>query len=80
MKEPRRTRKKLNKRKCGVTETTIKKKKLKITCFQQEKKNKGPEEEERWLIDSGCTNHMTPNEKIFVRINTSINVPIRVGN
>ncbi|XP_013632891.1 PREDICTED: uncharacterized protein LOC106338468 [Brassica oleracea var. oleracea] len=25
-------------------------------------------------------NHMTPNEKIFVRLNTNINVPIRVGN
>ena len=37
-------------------------------------------EEERWRIDSGCTNHMTPNEKIFVRLNTNINVPIRVGN
>lgn len=37
-------------------------------------------EENLWLIDSGCTNHMTPNEKVFSRINTNIKVPIRVGN
>ncbi|KAL1191258.1 hypothetical protein V5N11_001492 [Cardamine amara subsp. amara] len=36
--------------------------------------------ERTWLIDSGCTNHMTPNERIFVKIDTSIKVPIRVGN
>lgn len=33
-----------------------------------------------WLIDSGCTNHMTPNEKLFKRLDTSFNVPIRVGD
>lgn len=48
--------------------------------FPARQEEQGPEEEERWLIDNGCTNHMIPNEKIFVRINTSINVPIRVGN
>ncbi|KAL1214980.1 Retrovirus-related Pol polyprotein from transposon TNT 1-94 [Cardamine amara subsp. amara] len=37
-------------------------------------------EENSWLIDSGCTNHMTPNEKLFIKINTDFKVPIRVGN
>lgn len=33
-----------------------------------------------WLIDSGCTSHMTPYEKLFIRLNTNIKVPIQVGN
>lgn len=33
-----------------------------------------------WLIDSGCTNHMTPNEKLFIKINSNIKAPIRIGN
>ncbi|XP_010436687.1 PREDICTED: uncharacterized protein LOC104720492 [Camelina sativa] len=33
-----------------------------------------------WLIDSGCTNHMTKEERYFSHINRSIKVPIRVGN
>lgn len=33
-----------------------------------------------WLIDSECTNHMTPSEKLFARINTNINGHICVGN
>lgn len=37
-------------------------------------------EEGMWLIDSGCTNHMIANEKLFTRVDTNINVPIRVGN
>lgn len=40
---------------------------------------KGGKENE-WLIDSGCTSHMTPYEKLFTRLNTNIKVPIQVGN
>lgn len=37
-------------------------------------------EENTWLIDSGCTNHMTPNDNLFIKINKNIKVPIRIGN
>ncbi|KAG7570493.1 Zinc finger CCHC-type [Arabidopsis thaliana x Arabidopsis arenosa] len=37
-------------------------------------------EEDTWLIDSGCTNHMTPNENMFVRIDSTFQVPILIGN
>ncbi|KAG7543596.1 Zinc finger CCHC-type [Arabidopsis thaliana x Arabidopsis arenosa] len=37
-------------------------------------------EENNWLIDSGCTNHMTPNDNLFIKINKNIKVPIRIGN
>ncbi|XP_023633452.1 uncharacterized protein LOC111829048 [Capsella rubella] len=33
-----------------------------------------------WLVDSGCTNHMTKEERYFSHIDRSIKVPIRVGN
>ncbi|XP_074299303.1 uncharacterized protein LOC141630369 [Silene latifolia] len=29
---------------------------------------------EKWLIDSGCTNHMTNNSNIFCKLDTSVNV------
>ncbi|CAA7014800.1 unnamed protein product [Microthlaspi erraticum] len=36
--------------------------------------------EDVWLVDSGCTNHMTKEERYFSSINKSVKVPIRVGN
>ncbi|KAA3479300.1 pleiotropic drug resistance protein 3-like [Gossypium australe] len=33
-----------------------------------------------WLIDSGCTNHMTPNETIFKSIDRSFSTRVKVGN
>lgn len=33
-----------------------------------------------WLVDSGCTNHMTKEVKHFTKLDRSINVPIKVGN
>lgn len=33
-----------------------------------------------WLVDSGCTNHMTKEESYFTRLDRSIKIPIRVGN
>ncbi|KAA3488095.1 pleiotropic drug resistance protein 3-like [Gossypium australe] len=33
-----------------------------------------------WLIDNGCTNHMTPNATIFKSINRSFNTRLKVGN
>ena len=35
---------------------------------------------ERWLIDSGCTPHMTNNSSIFCKLDSSIKVPVRMGN
>lgn len=36
--------------------------------------------EDVWLVHSGCTNHMTKNERSFTRLDRSIKVPIKVGN
>ncbi|KAG7563872.1 Integrase catalytic core [Arabidopsis suecica] len=36
--------------------------------------------EDVWLVDSGCTNHMTKEERYFTRLDKSIQVPIKVGN
>ncbi|XP_017624695.1 uncharacterized protein LOC108468317 [Gossypium arboreum] len=33
-----------------------------------------------WLIDSGCTNHMTPNAAIFKSIDKSFKTRVKVGN
>ena len=33
-----------------------------------------------WLIDSGCTNHMTYRFEIFTSINNSVRIPIKMGN
>ncbi|XP_052477095.1 uncharacterized protein LOC128032530 [Gossypium raimondii] len=33
-----------------------------------------------WLIDSGCTNHMTPNAAIFKNIDRSFKTMVKVGN
>ena len=37
-------------------------------------------EETKWLIDNGCTNHMTKEEKFFFQLDRSINSTIRLGN
>ena len=37
-------------------------------------------EENMWLIDSGCTNHMTSHEHLFTNLDFGFNVPILVGN
>lgn len=36
--------------------------------------------EEVWLIDSGATNHMTKEERFFITLDTSVQIPIRIGN
>ncbi|GKV28915.1 hypothetical protein SLEP1_g37901 [Rubroshorea leprosula] len=33
-----------------------------------------------WLIDSGCTNHMTPNAAIFKSLDRKYNSKVRLGN
>ncbi|KAL1198058.1 Retrovirus-related Pol polyprotein from transposon TNT 1-94 [Cardamine amara subsp. amara] len=38
------------------------------------------EDDETWLVDSGCTNHMTKEVKYFITLDKSIKVPIKVGN
>lgn len=37
-------------------------------------------EENTWLIDSGCTNHMTSIENMFINIDRNIKVPILISN
>lgn len=38
------------------------------------------EDDDTWLVDSGCTNHMTKEVKYFITLDRSIKVPIKVGN
>ena len=33
-----------------------------------------------WLVDSGCTNHMTSDEKLFINLDKSIKSRVRIGN
>ncbi|KAA3452947.1 Retrovirus-related Pol polyprotein from transposon TNT 1-94 [Gossypium australe] len=33
-----------------------------------------------WLLDSGCTNHMSPNEIIFKKLDRSCKTKVKVGN
>ena len=44
------------------------------TCFSSEVSN------ENWLIDSGCTNHVTYNKGLFKELNKTITTKVRVGN
>ena len=36
--------------------------------------------EDVWLVESGCTNHMTKEENYFSRLDRSIKVPIKIRN
>ena len=33
-----------------------------------------------WLVDSGCTNHMTGNEGLFSNLDKSVKSKVRIGN
>lgn len=44
------------------------------TCFSS------IESSERWLVDSGCTNHMTHNKKLFRELGNANSSKVRVGN
>ncbi|XP_048139602.1 uncharacterized protein LOC125316165 [Rhodamnia argentea] len=35
---------------------------------------------ESWLVDSGCTNHMTSDEKLFIDLDKSLKSGVRIGN
>ncbi|XP_059285878.1 uncharacterized protein LOC132039409 [Lycium ferocissimum] len=37
-------------------------------------------ESNEWYVDSGCTNHMTGDEKAFLSFNRSITSKVRMGN
>ena len=38
------------------------------------------DEETKWFLDSGCTNHMTANEAIFQKVEATPNSKVRLGN
>lgn len=33
-----------------------------------------------WLIDSGCSNHITGNERLFTELDRSFNAQVKIGN
>nr|CAD1825826.1 unnamed protein product [Ananas comosus var. bracteatus] len=33
-----------------------------------------------WFVDSGCTNHMTSDEKLFINLDKSLKSRVRIGN
>ena len=33
-----------------------------------------------WFLDSGCSNHMTSDEKIFLDMDASVNSQVKMGN
>ena len=35
---------------------------------------------EHWLVDSGCTNHITHDPKLFRKLDKTINSKVRIGN
>src|SRR3990170_102733 len=35
---------------------------------------------ENWLIDSGCTNHMTHDGKLFTELDRNITSKVKIGN
>ena len=37
-------------------------------------------DDETWLVDSRCTNHMTKEISYFITLDKSIKIPIKVGN
>lgn len=37
-------------------------------------------DDEAWLLDSGCTNHMTKEVSYFITLDKSIKLPIKLGN
>lgn len=37
-------------------------------------------QKDAWLIDSGCTNHMTKHSHVFTKIDPSIKIPVRMCN
>ena len=44
------------------------------TCFS------GMESSESWLIDSGCTNHMTHDKDLFKKLRSTNMLKVRIGN
>ncbi|XP_024004878.1 uncharacterized protein LOC112082023 [Eutrema salsugineum] len=75
----------MEKAKVKVTEATVQdynknKKEEENHVFTARQEGDEANKEDVLLIDSGCTNHITPNKKAFVNLNTSIRVPIKVGN
>ena len=44
------------------------------TCFSSR------ESSESWLVDSGCTNHMTHDKEIFKELRTTEIKRVRIGN
>ncbi|XP_017416388.1 uncharacterized protein LOC108327168 [Vigna angularis] len=45
-----------------------------VSCFATARSTKS------WLIDSGCTNHMTYNKELFKDLDATYNTNVRIGN
>ena len=50
------------------------------SCFAGKSTVAGNSIGEAWLIDSGCTNHMTNDESIFTQLDRSYTSKVRIGN
>ncbi len=57
--------------------------------FTEEKEGEGSlfyacqhvsEKNDTWFLDSGCSNHMTPEKEIFIDIDTSFSSKVKMGN
>ena len=44
------------------------------TCFSSK------ESSESWLIDNGCTNHMTHDKDLFMELRSTNTSKVRIGN
>jgi len=49
-----------------------------FSIVEEEEASKGIDE--TWLVDNGCTNHMTKEVKYFITLDESVRVPIKLGN
>ncbi|GAV66437.1 DUF4219 domain-containing protein/UBN2 domain-containing protein, partial [Cephalotus follicularis] len=59
----------------GVSETQEAENQIFYACHSTTAKK-----DDVWLIDSGCTNHMAKNPTFFTQIDTTIKVPIQMGD
>lgn len=44
------------------------------------KQESDADEKNTWLLDSGCSNHLTSNDKLFSELDRSFRARIKIGN